>query len=439
MNGIKRGVWRRDVWAWCSYDWANSGYTTLLITVFAIYIQRVVFGDADDDRTGPLVWAWAVSISMLIGAVLSPLVGAWADARRAKRLGLTLCVVVGSAACFGMALFPPGSAWWVVGMLVLANLSLEISLTLYNGFLPEIANEEELNRVSAWGMGWGYLGGGLGLLLAVVLLQWGPGWWNASSETLLRCCLAGTGTWWLLFSLPSLLLLRDLPATASPAQTGERGTAWRELAHTFRQIRRYRTLFLFLLAFLFFNDGVQTVISQASTFALQDLNFGDSELVGLILMVQFVATPGAIGVGWLSDRVGRKRTLLGCLAVWIGLLASAWWIESQAAFWWMAVGIALVLGGTQAVSRSIMGSLTPAGESAKFFGFFNLSGKATSFMGTFLFGLVIWWTGSARLAIVNLLIFFLIGALIVAFLPLDRPVDSNAAGDSMSSDNLARN
>jgi UMF1 family MFS transporter len=227
----------------------------------------------------------------------------------------------------------------------------------------------------------------------------------------LRWCIAGTGAWWGLFTLPTLYVLRDKPRPARQPVGLVVATklAAHDAVETLFQVRRYTTLAVFLVAFLFFNDGVQTVISQSSTFALQEVHFTEGELVGVILMVQFLAVPGAILIGRLADAKGQKPTLVFCLLVWIGLLISAWFLESKAAYWCMAVGVALVLGGTQAVSRAMMGVLTPEEHAAKFFGFFNLSGKATSFMGTFAFGMVIAWTGSSRLAIVNLLIFFVIG------------------------------
>ena len=416
-------IWRREISAWCCYDWANSGYTTLLITVFVVYIQRVVFDSHSQGVTGAVVWAWSVAASMLIGALLSPIVGAWADAQAGKRLGLAITGGGGGICCMTMALIPPSQAVAVVACLVLANLCLELSLTFYNGFLPEIANERDINRVSAAGMGWGYLGGGLALLLAVLLLSYGAP--LGDNVKLLRICIFLTGLWWLVFTIPPVWVLRDQPRrTTRTTWRQASALACADVLQTIRQIRLNRTLLWFLVAFLIYNDGVQTVISQASTFALQELEFSDRGLLAVVLMVQFVATPGAILVGWISDRLGRKPALMICLTMWIGLLIAAWFVRSQTHYWMMAGGVALVLGGTQAVSRAIMGVLTPAGQEARYFGFFNLSGKATSFLGTFFFGLILALTGSARLAIVNLVLFFIIGLWIVRRIPLPEKGDS---------------
>lgn len=412
-------VFRRHVLAWCCYDWANSGYTTLIITVFVVYLQRVVFVAETWGNTGPIVWAWGIAVSMLLGAILSPIVGAMADARQNKRIWLAVTALSGGTACVAMAIAPPQHVWLVTACFLVANLCLELSLTVYNGFLPEIASDDEMNRVSAAGMGWGYLGGGLALLIAMLLLNYGNSFGLTDMSSRLRCCIALTGFWWAGFTLPTVLTLRDKQRPNAEPDTPATGivTAVRFAAHdaatTLFQIRKYGGLALFLLAFLFFNDGVQTVISQSSTFALQEIHFTESELVGVILMVQFLAVPGAILIGWLSDQIGQKRALESCLLIWIGLLTSVWFVNSKEAYWLMAAGVALVLGGTQSVSRAIMGVLTPEQHAAKFFGFFNLSGKATSFMGTFVFGLVIAWTGNSRLAVVIMLVFFVIGLLIL--------------------------
>ena len=248
----------------------------------------------------------------------------------------------------------------------------------------------------------------------------GPQWGYNNQATLLRMAIVFTGVWWILFTIPTVSILRDRPRARNG--TGDHVAsrqAWQELLSTFAEIRGNRALLLFLIAFLFFNDGVQTVISQASTFALSDLKFTSSELVGVILMIQFVATPGAVVIGRIADRLGLKRTLQLCLLGWIVLLASAWVVTTKFWFWIMAIGVAFVLGGTQSISRAIMGLLTPAQQEARYFGFFNLSGKATSFMGTFLFGVIVWLSGSARLAIVNLIVFFVVGLFLLTMIKLE--------------------
>ncbi|MFO0899422.1 MAG: MFS transporter [Pirellulales bacterium] len=411
-------VSRREVLAWAMYDWANSAYSTLSITILVNYIQRVVF---PDPRVGPTVWAWGISASMLAAAVLSPVLGALADAHASKRFWLGATALPGAFCALLLALVPPSMSWTVTALFVLTAFFFELSLGFYNGFLPELADERTMNRVSAWGFGLGYIGGGLALVVAASLFTLGPRWGLSASDQL-RGGLVVMGLWWGLFSLPTLLVLRDraAPRDAQKTLVAAGRQALAEVGRTLANVRAYRTLALFLLAFLFYNDGVQTVITQASTFAIQELEFQQTELIGLILMIQFVAFPGAMLVGWLSDRLGQKPALMLCLAIWIALVTGAWFVQEKWQFWILGAVVALVMGGVQSVSRAIMGAMTPASHSAEFFGFFNLSGKATSFMGTFLFGAVMLKTGNPRQAILSLLVLFLVGGALASLVNVDR-------------------
>lgn len=408
---------QREIFAWAMYDWANSAYSTLSITILVLYIKEVVVkGD-----WGTVVWAWGIALSMLIAALLSPILGALADANASKRKWLAATALPGAAAAILLALAPPDWTWVVILLFVATSLLFELSLGFYNGFLPEIADRETINRVSAWGYALGYVGGGLALLLALLVLRFGEllGLPEPSADNppvvQLRIGILIMGLWWGLFSLPALWVLKDrrpAPTRKLPINKAL-AVATGEVVHTLRRVRVYRTLALFLLGFLFYNDGIQSVISQASTFAIDVLSFRPTELVLLILAIQILACPGAILVGFVSDRFGQKPVLMGCLAIWVGLVVVAYFVTTKTQFWILGAVLALVLGGAQSVSRAVMGLMTPPARTAEFFGFFNLSGKATSFLGTFLFGLIIAMTGDPRLAILSLLVFFLIGWAIV--------------------------
>lgn len=224
---------RKRIAAWCVYDWANSGYTTLLITVVVIYIQRIVF--ADQGTTGAIVWAWSIAVSMLLGAVLSPFVGAIADAYNGKRIGLAISAFGGGLCCVLIGLTPSESKWLVIGLLVLANLGLELSLTFYNGFLPEIADESEMNRVSSNGFAVGYFGGGLALLAAVLFLQFNQ---SLAMENRLRVCIVGTGIWWILFTIPTVAALKDLGR--NEISTGVIESCRKSVGDTFGTLRAIR-------------------------------------------------------------------------------------------------------------------------------------------------------------------------------------------------------
>lgn len=405
----------KAVFCWAMYDWANSAYTTLLITVLIAYIQRVVFPVDTWGHVGAVVWAWGISLSMLLGALLSPIVGAIADARQSKRLLLAITALAGALASILLGFVPTGMYVLVVTLFVFANLMLELSLGIYDGFLPEIVEERDVNSASAWGYGLGYLGGGIALVLAMLLMRFGGSLGLSSMASRLQCSLILMGVWWGLFTLPAIFVLRDKPRAEGESTSMFRSIreSLGEVGQTLRRLRTNVALALFLLSFLFYNDGVQTIISQASTFALQELAFPESELMAVILMIQFLALPGALLIGWCASWFGQKRTLMSCLAIWSGVLIAALFVVTQTGFWILAAVIAFVLGGTQSVSRALMATMIPADQNAQYFGFFHLSGKATSFLGTFLFGAIVATTGSSRIAIFGLLPLFLLGAVLL--------------------------
>ncbi len=403
----------RQVVAWSMYDWANSAYTTLVITVLVAYIQRVVFPADQWGQLGAVVWAWGISLSMFLGAVLSPVVGAIADAGRSKRRWLAITAMTGSLASILLGIVPPRMYVLVVILFVIANLMLELSLGFYNGFLPEIVDEDQVNSASAMGYGFGYLGGGIALIFAMLLIQFGDSLGMSTMTSRLQWSLILMGLWWGGFTLPALLVLRDREGETRSERSAATAIrqSFKDVWQTLLSLRTNIPLAFFLLSFLLYNDGIQTIISQASTFALQELEFAEADLMAVILMIQFLALPGALLVGWSADKVGKKRTLLACLAIWCGLLVAALFVYNQLGFWILAVVIALVMGGTQSVSRSMMATMIPEDHNAQYFGFFNLSGKATSFIGAFLFGALVAITGSSRMAIFGLLPLFLLGAL----------------------------
>jgi len=410
---------RAEILAWVLYDWANSAYSTLLITLLLYYVQEVVL----PGKAGTVAYAGAIAVAMLLTAVLSPVIGAVADAHRSKHRWLAVTALGGSGVALCMAAVPSHWAWLILPALVATNLLFDLSMVPYNGFLREITDEQTINRVSAWGFAAGYLGGSVPLALFGLLVWLGPQWGLPGPAEQGRVGLIVLGLWWGLFSLPAVLILRDRgtpPVARQPLHRAVR-QAVSEVRQTLANVRLYPVVATFLLAYLFYNDGIQTVITQANTLAVKELQFPLLELVWFVLMIQLVALPGTLALGWLADRFGAKLTLLGSLAVWVGLLVAAMFVQSKTGFWIMGAVLALVLGGTQAVSRALMGLLTPAEHAAEFFGFFNLSGKAASFLGPAQFALVMVLTNSPRVASASLLVFFILGALLLARVTTSQP------------------
>ena len=415
------------------YDWANSAYSTLLITVLNGYILSL-FPDPDNEKAafpvvylghnaidGKVVYAWSIGFSMFVAAILSPIVGALADARANKRLWLRATALAGAACGTSLGLIPPSYPWAIAATFVLTCFFFELAFGFYNAFLPEIADEASMNRVSAQGFAAGYVGGGIALGIAFALVLFGDSIGLETTLSRVRASLILMGLWWGIFSMPAILILRDrsLPRSREMAFTAAAGQAVREVRTTLTHLRQFQALAWFLIGFLFYNDAVQTVLTQAPTFA-REIKLTDEKLMPIILMIQFVSMPGALLMGWLADKIGQKPALYICLAVWVALLSFSWWVTTETEFWIMGAVVALVMGGIQSVSRSIMGLMTPANRTAEFFGFYNLSSKATSFIGPFTFGLVILLTGSAKLAILSLLAQLIIGWLLVSRVNIAR-------------------
>lgn len=439
-SALREPATRREVYAWALYDWANSAYTSLSITVLMFFISRVIVGPESEiaaqlsrfsarwgmsipqQNWGAAAFAWGISLSTLVAAVLSPITGAMADARANKRTWLAATALTGALSSCLLANIPSDYGWTALAMFFVMSLCFELSFGFYNGFLPELASPSNMDRVSALGFSFGYVGGGLALALSFLVFHFGERFGISQPADQLRAGLWIMGLWWGLFSLPSLAILRDHAPPRAADQPWWRTArfAMREVGATVRNVRAYGTLATFLLGYLFFNDGIQTVISQASVFAEKEIKFEPRELLVMILAFQFICLPGAMLVGRVTDLLGQKRTLMICLAIWVVLLVAAYFIQTKAQFWALSLLLGLVLGGSQSVSRAMMALMTPPRRTAEFFGFFNFSGRATSWIGTFLFGLVMARTGSARLAILSLLLLFLVGWAITARVDVAR-------------------
>jgi UMF1 family MFS transporter len=432
-----RPVTRGEIIAWALCDWANSAYSTLSITLLVFYLEDfvlpadsplVVFGI---DITGTRVWGWGLGISMLCAAWLSPILGAMADARASKWKWLIGTSLPGAAFATAIALVPASQPIPICILFLLTSLCFELSFGFYNGFLPELADDESMNRVSGFGFAAGYLGGGVALAVSLALASLGPKIGLESGEARLRVGLIVMGLWWGLFTLPAAFMLRDraVPRNGQFGLASTAKTALLEVWHTLVHVRAYSVLSLFLLGFLVYNEGIQTVMSQASVFAKRPpLSMSSQELIMVVLMIQFVAFPAALGVGWISDKIGPKTTLMICLLIWCGLLIAGYFVASKMQFWIMGVVLSLVMGGTQSVSRALMGAMTPAAKTAEFFGFFNLSCRATSMVGPILFTEVLQRTGKANIAILSLLGFIVFGMLIISLVNLPRGMQQAKAG-----------
>ncbi|MCX2183969.1 MFS transporter [Streptomyces sp. SKN60] len=426
---------RREQRGWYFYDFACSVYSTSVLTVFlGPYLTSVAKAAADPEgfvhplgipvRAGSL-FAYAVSASIVVAVLLMPLVGAAADRTGRKKPLLAAAAYVGAAATTGM--FFLGGERYLLGafLLIVANASLSVSMVLYNAYLPQIAEPDERDAVSSRGWAFGYTSGALVLVLNLVVYS-GHESFGLSEGTAVRICLASAGLWWGAFTLVPLRRLRDRRVERAGGAPGEGavGSGWKQLRATLKDMRRHPLTLSFLLAYLIYNDGVQTVISQASVYGSEELGLDQTTLITAVLLVQVLAVAGALGMGRMARSYGAKRTILGSLAVWTLILAAGYFLPAGAPvfFYCLAAAIGLVLGGSQALSRSLFSHLVPRGKEAEYFSAYEMSDRGLSWLGPLVFGLAYQLTGSYRDAIISLVIFFAIGFVLLARVPVRAAV-----------------
>ncbi|GAB2811408.1 MFS transporter [Streptomyces chlorus] len=415
---------------WYVYDWACSVYSTSVLTVFlGPYLTSVTEAAADTDgfvhpfgipvRAGSF-FAYAVSLSVILAVLAMPLVGAAADRTGRKKPLLAAAAYTGAAATACMFLLD-GERYLLGGaLLVVANAAQSVAMMLYNSYLPQIATPQERDAVSSRGWAFGYAAGAL-VLVANLILYTAHDSFGLSEGMAVRICLASAGLWWGAFTLVPLRRLRDRRA---PAREAGAPTGFRQLAATLRDMRRHPLTLAFLLAYLVYNDGIQTVISQASVYGSKELGLGQSTLIVAVLLVQVLAVVGALALGRLARIHGAKRTILGSLVAWTVTLAAGYFLPAGEPVWFfvLAAGIGLVLGGSQALSRSLFSHLVPPGKEAEYFSAYELSDRGMSWLGPLLFGLTYQLTGSYRDAIISLVAFFVLGFALLARVPVRRAI-----------------
>ncbi|MFD9434422.1 MFS transporter [Streptomyces sp. NPDC060002] len=429
---------RREQRGWYFYDWACSVYSTSVLTVFlGPYLTSVAKRAADADgyvhplgipvRAGSF-FAYSVSLSVIVAVLVMPLVGAAADRSGRKKPLLGVAAYVGAAATTGM-FFLGGDRYLLGGaLLIVANAAQSVAMMLCNSYLPQIAPPEERDAVSSRGWAFGYAAGSLVLVVDLVLYLAHDSF-GVSESMAVRICLASAGLWWGGFTLIPLLRLRDRPAETRKATARTDGTArtapgFRQLAATVRDMRRHPLTLAFLLAYLIYNDGIQTVISQASVYGSEELGLSQSTLIGAVLLVQVLAVAGALGMGRLARTYGAKRTILGSLAAWTLTLGAGYFLPAGApvGFFLLAAAIGLVLGGSQALSRSLFSHLVPPGKEAEYFSAYEMSDRGMSWLGPLLFGVTYQLTGSYRDAIISLVVFFVVGFLLLVRVPVRQAI-----------------
>ena len=409
---------RRAIWSWALYDFGNSAFTTLVITfVYATYFTQAI---APDPITGTVLWSRAVTVTALITAICSPLLGALADRGGYRKAFVLLSTLVCVLATAGLYQVLPGQVMAALVLVVIANLGYEIATVFYNAFLPDISPPGRIGRISGYGWALGYVGGLLALLLALVaLVQPATPWFGFSTEAgeNIRATNLLTAAWFAVFALPFLLWVPE-DRSAVSGRGRVIGDAVRQLRGTFSEIRRHRQIVRLLVARFFYNNGLVTVIAFGGIYAAESFGFTLEEVLVFGIALNVAAGAGALAMGYLDDRIGGKRTIIISL---IGLTVAtvlAIVATDKLLLWVTGVIIGIFLGPNQAASRSLMGRFVPKEKENEFFGFFAFSGKLTAFVGPFLLGVLTQWTGSQRWGISVVLVLFAVG--LVLMIPLDE-------------------
>ena len=409
QRSLASDVKAREVWAWSMYDFANSAYTTVVITaVFGAYFVSVV---SEKQSWSTFAWTAALSVSNALVLLAGPVIGAWADAHAAKKRLLFLTTAGCVLATAGLALASPGAVAIALAFVIVSNVFFGLGENLIAAFLPELANSHAMGRVSGWGWSFGYLGGltALGICLAYIMGSGKPATESVPVTMII------TAAFFALASLPTFLFLRERAVPQAVENP------WQRLAKTWREASRYADLRRFLFCLLFYQAGIMTVIALAAIYAEQAMKFTQQQTIFLILVVNVTAAIGAFGFGYLQDAIGHVRAVGVTLAGWIVMILTAYFSETTFTFWIAANLAGLCMGSSQAAGRAIVGYLAPPARLAEFFGLWGLAMKTAAIFGPLTYGTVTWiFAGNHRLGILATGAYFVIGILLLRGIDMER-------------------
>ncbi|MFT3895059.1 MAG: MFS transporter [Anaerolineales bacterium] len=434
---------KKEIFGWAMYDWANSAFSTTVGTVFlAPWVASLARDAAEKAGTDTVPFfgipvapdsflPYCISFSVGMQVLFLPILGAIADYSHRRKQMMQLFATIG-AICTILMFAVNGDLWWLGGVLfILANLTFGAAMVFYNSYLPDIASEDQRDSVSSYGWAMGYLGGGLLLILNLALYMFSDKL-GIPSGLAVRINLASAGIWWLGFSFITWARIKPRHAVhVLPEGETYIGIGFKQLGHTLREIKHFPETIKYLLAYFLYNDGIQTVIAVASTFAAAPLIQGGLEqdqttLTVVILMIQFMAFGGALLWGRLANRIGAKQSIIVSLVIWAGVVIFAYGgLKGSASsvtiqFFILGAFIALVMGGSQAISRSLFAQMIPAGKEAEFYSFYEVSERGTSWTGPLIFGLANQLFHSLRIGILVLIFYFIAGLIVLPFVNVQK-------------------
>ena len=416
---------KRAQLAWAMYDWANSAFATtimgsILPNYFAAYIAT----------EGALaIWGYTVANGSLIAAVISPVLGAIADFRGSKKKFMAFFIALGVISTGLLYLVrSPADQMLASVLYILGTIGFAGSLVFYDALLPHVADKDEIDQLSSKGYALGYIGGGLLLLINVIMIFVGPSLLPNMGEEqatmlMMRLSLASVAVWWAVFSIPIFRRVKEPVRMVEKSEIGQSvlSVGFKRFFKALKEISKFRDLFWFLLTFFVYANGIGTIITMAVAFGT-DLGFGTMILIGTLLMVQFVAAPFAIWFGKLAKKIGTKQAITLSLLVYTIIAIIGFFMSKEWHFLLLGFGVAMVQGGSQALSRSLVGLLMPKSKTAEFYGFFSVSEKFNTVVGPFIMALVTQLTGQGRYGIVSLVIFFIAGILMLRKVDIERGV-----------------
>ena len=403
--------YKKIINSWAMYDWANSAFaTTIMAAVLPIYYRAI----AEPTLTGNQItsyWAYTNSIALLLIAIISPILGAMADFKGAKKRYLTIFALFGIVATAFMFFLTTGDWLLASSLFILGNIGFAGANVFYDSLLPHIAKKDDIDQISTKGYAMGYVGGGILLAINLAMIMFAP---DHLTALMTRISLASVAVWWLVFTIP---LLKNIPEPPRQVFKGEIQTnpitaGFHRLGETFKEIRKYGDLFKFLVAFWLYNDGIGTIIKMATTYG-DEIGIDSTSLIIVLLIVQFVGIPFSFAFGWIAKKIGTKKSIYITLGVYALISIGGYFLSNATHFLILGFAVAMVQGGSQALSRSLYARMVPKSQSAEFFSFFSVSGKFAGIFGPLVFGLVSQLFGNSRLGIISLIVFFITGGLML--------------------------
>ncbi|UOR13234.1 MFS transporter [Halobacillus amylolyticus] len=410
---------KKPVLSWMLYDFGNSAFaTTIMAAVLPVFYYDVA-AKGVDQSLATSYWGYSQSIAVLIVAILAPILGAISDYSAAKKKFLMFFAFMGMIASVLLAFVGEGDYLLASLLLIIGTIGFSGGNVFYDSFLPEVSDEKNIDKVSAKGFAFGYIGGGVLLALNLMMIlnyQW---FGLPNSLVASQLSFVSVSIWWFVFSIPLFKNVKEEKKLNPQRTESYAKIGFKRVGRTFRELNQFKQLFVFLLAFWLYNDGISTIIKMATIYG-RDIGIDSNSLIIALLITQFVGIPFAFLFGFLADKITAKRALTLALYIYLAIVALGYFMTTALHFYLLAICVGMVQGGAQSLSRSIFGRMVPADRQAEFYGFYGISSKFAAIFGPFAFALVGQLTGSSRLGILSLLVFFIGGIVLLKFVDVEK-------------------